>query len=146
LPNFLIVGDQKCETSSLHHYLANHPSVWSLEKKVLHFFNYDYSVPFYKRFFRNQPCNIADLLVGEATPEYIFHPYSAEGERIKGDLYKMSADKNFYGCEWNHHSYLLIGHYSHQIENWLLHFKNENLLVLSAERLFSNTKKEFKKV
>jgi hypothetical protein len=194
LPNFLIVGGQKCGTSSLHHYLANHPSVWSPEKKELHFFDYyyDYGVPFYKRFFRKQPDNIADLLVGEATPEYIFHPYSAErisevlpevkaivllrnpierafsawgmgvrqgweslnfedaiaaeGERIRGDLYKMSTDKNFYGYEWNHHSYLLRGHYSHQIENWLLHFKRENLLVLSAERFFSNTKEEFKKV
>lgn len=194
LPNFLIIGCQKCGTSSLHHYLAKHPSVWSPEKKELHFFDYyyDYGVPFYKRFFRNQPDNIADLLVGEATPEYVFHPYSAErinkvlpnvkaivllrnpierafsawgmgvrqgwenltfedavaaeGERIKGDLYKMSIDKNFYGYEWNHHSYLLRGHYSHQIENWLLHFKRENLLVLSAERFFSNTKEEFKKV
>ena len=194
LPNFLIVGCQKCGTSSLHHYLANHPSVWSPEKKELHFFDYyyDYGEPFYKRFFRDHPDNIESLLVGEATPEYIFHPYSgeriskvlpdvkaivllrnpierafsawgmgirqgwetlnfedavaAEGERISSDLHRMLSDQNHYGYEWNHHSYLLRGHYSHQIENWLLHFKREDLLVLSAERFFSNTKEEFKKV
>ncbi len=63
LPNFLIVGGQKCGTSSLHHYLANHPSVWSPEKKELHFFDYyyDYGVPFYKRFFRKQPDNIVTV-------------------------------------------------------------------------------------
>ena len=194
LPDFLVVGCQKCGTSSLHHYLANHPRVWSPEKKELHFFDYyyDLGVPFYKQFFTKQPGNINTLFVGEATPEYIFHPYAAarikqtlpsvkavvllrnpierafsawsmgvrqgwetlsfedalskERERLAEDLHKMQFDEHHYGFEWNHHSYLLRGHYAAQIENWLLSFNAENLLVLSAERFFSQTKGEFKKV
>lgn len=194
LPDFLIIGCQKCGTSSLHHYLANHPSVWSPEKKELHFFDYHYDLglPFYKQYFNNQPDNIDDLLVGEATPEYIFHPYSAErikktlpkvkaivllrspierafsawrmgirqgwetlsfedaieaeGSRIIGDMSKLNSDEHYYGFGWNHHSYLLRGHYSDQVENWLLHFKREDLLVLSAEKFFTDTKEEFKRV
>jgi len=194
LPDFLVVGCQKCGTSSLHHYLASHPKVWSPEKKELHFFDYyhDLGLPFYKQYFSGQPDNVNGLLVGEATPEYIFHPYAAarikkslpdvkaivllrnpierafsawsmgvrqgweelsfenallkERERLASDLHKMMLDEDHYGFEWNHHSYLLRGHYSSQIENWLLNFKPENLLVLSAERFFFQTKEEFKKV
>jgi len=194
LPDFLIVGCQKCGTSSLHHYLSNHPSVWSPGKKELHFFDYydDLGLSYYKKFFKNQPSNIGDLLVGEATPEYIFHPYAAErikqalpkakavvllrnpierafsawrmgirqgwetlsfedaiaseAERIIPDLNKMAISDHYYGYEWNHHSYLLRGHYAEQIDNWLLHFKREDLLIVSAERFFTNTKVEFKKV
>jgi len=194
LPDFFVIGCQKCGTSSLHHYLAQHPSVWSPEKKELHFFDYyyDLGLPSYKKFFKNQPRNVDNLLVGEATPEYIFHPYAAErikqtqpaakaivllrnpverafsawrmgvqqgwetlsfedaiaaeGERVLPDLYKMASDKHYYGYEWNHHSYLLRGHYAEQIDNWLLHFKREDLLIVSAERFFTNTKVEFKKV
>jgi len=194
LPDFLIIGCQKCGTSSLHHYLAQHPSVWSPEKKELHFFDYyyDFGLPAYKQYFKNQPSNMDSLLVGEATPEYIFQPYAAErikqtlpstkaivllrnpierafsawrmgvrqgwetlsfeaavaaeAERILPELDKMSKDEYYYGYEWNHHSYLLRGHYNDQIENWLQHFKRKDLLVLSAERFFTNTKIEFKKV
>jgi len=194
LPRFLIVGCQKCGTSSLHHYLAQHPSVWSPKKKELHFFDYyyDLGVPTYKKHFKEQPRDIDNLLVGEATPEYIFHPYAAERikyvlpnnkaivllrnpierafsawrmgiqqgwetlsfedaiaaetGRIVPDLHKMSLDEYYYGYDWNHYSYLLRGHYYDQIDNWLLHFNRENILVISAERFFTNTKSEFRKV
>lgn len=195
LPDFLIIGNQKCGTSSLHHYLSLHPKVWTPAKKELHYYDYDYDygLPFYKSFFKKQPKDVNNLLVGEATPEYIFHPYAAEriketlssnvkaivllrspverafsawrmgvrqkwetlgfdeaieaeGDRVVSDLTKLASDKNYYGYNWNHHTYLLRGHYYDQIQNWLLHFEQKNLLILSSERFFTDTKTEFKKV
>jgi hypothetical protein len=39
LPNFFVIGAAKAGTSSLHHYLATHPSVFMSAKKELDFFN-----------------------------------------------------------------------------------------------------------
>jgi hypothetical protein len=40
LPDFVIVGAPKCGTTSLHHYLAQHPDVFLPAQKELHFFSY----------------------------------------------------------------------------------------------------------
>ena len=37
-PNFIIVGFPKCGTTSLHHYLEEHPEIFMPEQKELHFF------------------------------------------------------------------------------------------------------------
>jgi hypothetical protein len=39
LPTFLVVGADKCGTTSLHHYLGEHPEVQVSWPKELHFFN-----------------------------------------------------------------------------------------------------------
>lgn len=192
-PEFLIIGCQKSGTSSLHHYLSLHPDVWCPDKKEIHFFDYDYDLglPYYRQFFPLNEHNSRVKLVGEATPEYIFHPYSAERIkktnpnvkaivllrnpierafsawrmgirqgwetlsfeeaisvemiRVRGDLEKMRKDPNYYGYEWNHHSYLIRGLYLDQIKHWLNFFDRGQLLVLSAEKFYSDTKQEFKK-
>jgi len=38
LPNLIIIGAQKCGTTSLHHYLALHPDVSMSKQKELHYF------------------------------------------------------------------------------------------------------------
>jgi len=38
LPNLLVIGAQKCGTTSLHRYLAAHPEVAMSEPKELDFF------------------------------------------------------------------------------------------------------------
>lgn len=40
-PDFLIIGAMKCGTTSLHHYLGMHPSVFTTKGKEIHFFNND---------------------------------------------------------------------------------------------------------
>jgi hypothetical protein len=91
LPDFLIVGCQKCGTSSIHHYLAKHPDVWCPDKKEVHFFDYDFDLGknYYEHYFHLKQDNKDKQLFGEATPEYIFHPYSAE--RIKQTLPNVKA-------------------------------------------------------
>jgi hypothetical protein len=41
LPNFLIVGAEKCGTTSLYQYFKQHPDVYLPAKKELHYFSYD---------------------------------------------------------------------------------------------------------
>ena len=41
LPNFTIAGFAKCGTTSLYHYLAEHPEVFMPKRKELHYFTYD---------------------------------------------------------------------------------------------------------
>ena len=37
-PNFIIAGFPKCGTTSLHHYLGEHPEIYMPAQKELHFF------------------------------------------------------------------------------------------------------------
>lgn len=41
LPNFLVVGAEKCGTTSLYQYLKQHPDIYLPAKKELHYFSYE---------------------------------------------------------------------------------------------------------
>jgi hypothetical protein len=95
LPDWLVIGAQKCGTSSLYYYLQQHPDVITPPNivKEPQYFNRNYSkgVNWYKSHF---PTKLAarlhnsflkrQCLAGEATPEYIYHPHAAR--RISEDL------------------------------------------------------------
>lgn len=85
LPDFIIIGAQKAGTTSLYDYLAQHNQVkMSTPLKEVHYFSYDYSkgANWYRS---NFPIVInkskKHILVGEASPYYLYHPHSAK--RIK---------------------------------------------------------------
>ncbi len=40
LPNFVVVGAPKCGTTSLYHYLRQHPQVFLPQRKELHYFSF----------------------------------------------------------------------------------------------------------
>ncbi len=40
LPNFIVVGAPKCGTTSLYHYLRQHPQIFLPERKELHYFSF----------------------------------------------------------------------------------------------------------
>lgn len=42
LPNFIVVGAPKCGTTSLYHYLKQHPQIFLPERKELHYFSFKY--------------------------------------------------------------------------------------------------------
>lgn len=87
LPNFIIIGAQKAGTTSLYHYLSQHPQVFQSFEKEVHYFdgglqanidNYAKGLNWYRA---NFPCKSyvgADGVVGEATPLYMFHPLVPE--------------------------------------------------------------------
>ena len=86
-PNFIIAGFPKCGTTSLHHYLNEHPAIFMPEQKELHFFTYKIlsklkngpkdelaketqinSSEKYLSYFQNVKKEIA---IGDASPSYI---------------------------------------------------------------------------
>ena len=82
-PDFIIIGAQKCGTSSLFYYLSSHPFVKPSQKKEIRFFDryghlglnwYKGNFPSYfeKKLFKIK--NGQSFVTGEATSSYIFHP------------------------------------------------------------------------
>lgn len=75
MPDFLILGGQKCGTTSLYQYFLQHPQILAAKEKEIHFFDLAFhcGVDWYETFFPRKP-SAAKYLVGEATPYYLFHP------------------------------------------------------------------------
>lgn len=83
LPDFLIIGAQRCGTTSLYEYLTDHPSIAPAWRKEVHFFDKHYSKGmrwyrsnFSKEQVRENPA--CPTITGEATPFYLMHPTAAE--------------------------------------------------------------------
>lgn len=72
LPEFLIVGAPRSGTSSLNHYLRQHPAIHMAKQKEVRFFdrNWEKGINWYRAQFRPQPGQKA----GEASPEYMYSP------------------------------------------------------------------------
>jgi hypothetical protein len=72
LPNFLLIGAQKCGTTWLAAMLAQHPEIFSPETKELHFFDladhYARGLAWYEAQFAD--C-AGEQAIGEATPNYL---------------------------------------------------------------------------
>jgi hypothetical protein len=95
LPSFLIVGAERCGTSSMYEVLSWHPAVFSaiLPRKEVHYFDYSYAHPlsWYRCHF---PLRARAALAArgtgmapvafEASPSYMCHPLAPE--RIARDL------------------------------------------------------------
>lgn len=85
LPDFIIIGAQRCGTTSLYNYLTCHPMILPAFLKETHFFDLHfqkgvrwYQAHFPLAWYRNhQQQQIAgNLITGEATPYYIFYPHA----------------------------------------------------------------------
>ena len=89
-PNFIIAGFPKCGTTSLHHYLDEHPEIYMPTQKELHFFTCNIlsklnkgpkdtivkktqinSSEKYLNFYKSVRNEIA---IGDASPSYINYP------------------------------------------------------------------------
>src|SRR3954454_20333199 len=72
LPNYLIVGAPKCGTSSLARWLEQHPDVYMVPEKELHFFTgfWEQGLDWYKQCFAAN----GEPRVGEASPSYLADP------------------------------------------------------------------------
>lgn len=94
LPSFLIVGAQRCGTTSMYRTLAQHPAVLKpVRQKGVHYFDtgYGQGLSWYRAHFplertaRSAAKHTgARPLAFESSPYYIFHPLA--GERIARDL------------------------------------------------------------
>jgi len=97
LPNFLIVGGQRCGTTTLFKTLNQHPGVATANlRKGVHYFDlhYDRPLSWYRSHFPTSR-KVAQLTsvngyataVGESSPYYLWHPLALQ--RIAADLHDV---------------------------------------------------------
>lgn len=74
LPDFLILGAQKCGTTGLFRYLVHQPTIERPSQKEVHYFDLNHAkgLDWYRGHFPEAGGD--RLLTGEASPYYIFHP------------------------------------------------------------------------
>jgi hypothetical protein len=94
LPGFLIVGAQRCGTTSMYRALSEHPAVVkAVLHKGVHYFDTQYGrgIGWYRAHFpleaharRVDGATVISPLTFESSPYYMFHPLA--GERIARDL------------------------------------------------------------
>jgi hypothetical protein len=86
-PDFLVIGGQKCGTTALYDYLAEHPQVVPALKKQLNYFGLEeneHGLPWYRTGLPRRAqveraaAEHGRAVTGEATPEYLFLPGVAE--------------------------------------------------------------------
>ncbi len=86
LPAFLIIGVQRGGTTSLYDYLIQHPRIASAKKKEVHYFDLKYAqgLDWYRSQFPWWLNIRRNVITGEASPYYIFHP--AVPDRVRETL------------------------------------------------------------
>ena len=87
LPDYIIIGAMKGGTSALYEYLVRHPLIGRSTNEEVHYFslNYDRGEDWYRGHFptvmRKRLVKMRhgrDLVTGESTPYYIFHPHALQ--------------------------------------------------------------------
>ena len=126
-PGFIIIGGQKCGTSSLYNYLAQHPQLIASFKKEIHYFdnglepcqqNYAKGERWYRAFF--PIITNRNAIAFEASPMYCFNPETAQR------IYQFNPDIKIIFCIRNPKA-RAISHYYHEVKN-----KREKLPLLEA--------------
>jgi Sulfotransferase domain len=143
LPDFLVIGAQKCGTTSLYHYLVEHPFIASAVRKQMHFFdnNFDKGITWYRSHFPSYFARYLfrwqqgqDFMTAEATPYYIFHPLAARRihqylPQIKLVLLLRNPVDRTYS------------HYNHEIRKGTEQLSFEAALAAETERLAGEKEK-----
>ena len=144
LPNLIIIGGQRCGTTSLYDYLSQHPETNPSRSKELHFFDlhYKYGLKWYRHNF-NKPLSKCQKVTFESSPYYLFHP--AVPARIKAALpackfivmlrNPIERAYSHYWHEKKHHRESLSFEEALQSENSRI--KNEEKLLLNDSKYIS---------
>lgn len=114
LPDYLIVGGQRCGTTSLHHYLVQHPGVLPARfTKGVHWFDVAFDKPesWYRANFptasrrRVAAARLGHPVVtGEASPYYLFHPeVPARAAAVLPDARIIVVLRDPVGRAWSHY-------------------------------------------
>lgn len=165
LPNFVIIGAQKAATTSLWHYLGQHPEVFVCPQKETDFFvaemNWARGVSWYESLFQPAARSGA-VAIGEASPSYTMYPsFGGVPERMArviGDarliyLLRHPVDRMVSGYVQSltqgsetlplaqalleRPPYADASRYWMQLEQYLRFFPPERILVLLSEELTS---------
>jgi hypothetical protein len=80
VPDFVVIGAQKCGTTFLFHLLGQHPLVQPAAKKEIHYFDHHFSkgIDWYRSHFPPPTWKEGQWsITGESSPYYLFHPHAA---------------------------------------------------------------------
>jgi hypothetical protein len=160
LPNLVVIGAQKCGTSGLHYHLSLHPEVWMSRPKELNFFieerNWTRGPDWYRRHF-----DARAKVRGESSPNYTAYPqHIGVPERMRSLVpdaklvYIVRDPLERIGAHWVHNfakrrekgsleatlihrntSYVVRSQYFMQLQQFLRHFPQEQILVLEQNEL-----------
>lgn len=80
LPDFVIIGGQKCGTTSLFRWLGESPAVDLPTRKEAHFFTsqFELGLDWYRARFPSRDPGRREPITGEASTSYMHHPLAAE--------------------------------------------------------------------
>jgi hypothetical protein len=143
LPNFLIIGAQKCGTTALYDMLAKHPQILESSRKEVHFFDrnfvkgkywYRRHFPTYWELWRRSKELKKTVVTGEATPIYLFHPLAAE--RVYQNLSKIKLI-----CILRDPVDRAYSHYQHEVRFGMEPLSFEEALDREEERLSGEEEK-----
>lgn len=172
LPNLIIIGAQKCGTTSLHYYLGRHPQIAMSRLKELNFFsvegNWHKGAAWYEsQFDARRPIR------GEASPHYTCHPqYAGVPQRLHS---LVPAAKLIYLvrhpierliaqyihqvdggreprplpdalADLDNNQYVQRSLYGMQLEQYLPYFPLRNILIITQEQLLRNRQPTLTKV
>lgn len=133
-PNFLVIGAAKCGTTSLAHYLSQHPQVFISSVKEPHFFDSDEAyakgIDFYIDVYFKRADGFA--MRGEATPAYFSLPEMVI-PRIKSilgeDLFFIVLLRDPVARAWSH--------YLHRVRSGAETLSFEDALEVEPQRLIA---------
>jgi len=160
LPNILVIGAMKSGTTSLYQYLRSHPEIFMSSAKEPAFFgrNWNRGLSWYEGLFAGSGNAVA---IGEASTEYSVYPHVPGVPRriadtvpevrliylvrhpiermmseyhynlIKGLEHSVSADESLLNVP----TYEDASRYFLQLQQYLEHFRPDQLLVLRSEEL-----------
>ncbi len=163
LADFIVIGAQKAGTTSLFHYLTDHPQIYLHPKKELAYFARpeDQGKPeIYASYFKSAP---EDAFLGDVSTQYSKHPHKPDvapciaalvpkvrliymvRHPVKRILsayhHELLGGKNLAPLDEEVRrdpSYLDISSYHQQIEQYLPHFDPEQLLVVPMEEMLAD--------
>lgn len=115
LPDFLVIGAQRCGTSSLYKYLEQHPCVLSSLRKETEYFSarWPYGEAWYRAHFPSRWRRSAEtrrrgfgVVTFEASPNYVFHPLApARAARMVPDAKLVVLLRDPVGRAFSHHQH-----------------------------------------
>lgn len=172
LPNLIVIGAQKCATTSLHYYLNLHPQISMSKEKELNFFirerNWKRGIEWYRSHFNGK-----GKVRGESSPNYTMYPiFNGVSERIHSVLPETKLiyilrdpidrivsnyvqayvnrkenrriSQALSDLESNH--YIWRSKYFMQLRQYLNYFPSSNILIITLEDLFKYRKSTMKDV
>jgi hypothetical protein len=172
LPNLIVIGAQKSGTTSLHYYLGLHPEVFMSEEKELNYFveerNWRKGIDWYRSHFR------ADTrILGESSPNYSNSPFhTGVPERMRATIPEarliyilrdpverlLSSHTHSWTLgretrtlpealeDLESSPYVLRSMYYRQLEEYLPHFPDSRILIITAEALLGDRFRTLQKV